>query len=311
MSKAITYLQAQLARFDKKLHTAKDSYTWGRDIHLNEDVQVSDEYTAYILGQFSTQGTQSVDGKPWIDSGGKSTTIPAVEFSGTPEMTPLRGLARKIAYTEEEVNKWVRFGVQAPATKLNGLHESYQKETDEMIYLGDKDVRAEGLLNNSKVLNMQAEDIGGGVTNWEQKTPKQILRDVNKLIEMSYQNSGNQIMPNKIILPPSKLMLLASTMVSDNAEKTILRFIEESNAAAITGTKVTFVSTPRNQKLGVGGGERMFAYNQDIDNVRFALIPIRRRHSLYQELQYVTFYSWVYGEVEFVRPDCGAYMDDI
>jgi hypothetical protein len=62
---------------------------------------------------------------------------------------------------------------------------------------------------------------------------------------------------------------------------------------------------------GTGGKDRMVAYTNDENRVRFPMVPIRRETPYYLGIKFNAPYIWAFGEVEFVYPETVRYGDGI
>jgi hypothetical protein len=62
---------------------------------------------------------------------------------------------------------------------------------------------------------------------------------------------------------------------------------------------------------GVGPTDRMVAYTNAEDRVRFPMVPVRRETPYYQGIRFIAPYIWAFGAVEFVYPETVLYRDGI
>lgn len=307
----LAYFVNQLDNLDKKLYEPLYSVTWGRDIKLRTGITMANESTSFIRSNIGAIGTQSASGKPWISP--NTTTLPGVSINGERVTLPLRLLGQEVSYTSVELERSQLIGQPIDAQKFNALNVLYQMNTDEMVYIGDSAVGAEGLLNSTLVTAASVTaDGSGSSTLWSTKTPDQILRDVNDMITAAWQASGFSVCPDKLLLPPAQYAYIASQKISTAGNVSILTFLEDNSISLrVNGRKLEIQPVKWLTGRGTGGADRMVCYTNDEDRVRFPMVPIRRETPYYLGIKFNAPYIWAFGEVEFVYPETVIYRDGI
>lgn len=301
----LAYFVNQLDNLDKKLYEPLYNVTWGRDIALRTGITMANESTSFIRSNIGSIGTQNAQGKPWISP--NTTTLPGVSVNGERVVLPLRLLGQEISYTSVELERSQLTAQPIDVQKFNAMNILYQMNTDEMIYVGDTGVGAEGLLNSSLV------SVGSAATgSWATATPDEILADVNEMIEAAWAASGYSVCPDKVLLPPTKFAYLASQKVSNAGNISILQFLEENSISLrVNGRKVDIQPVKWLTGRGTGGADRMIAYTNQEDKVRFPMVPVRRETPYYLGIKFNAPYIWAFGEVEFPYPETVIYRDGI
>lgn len=307
----LAYYVNQLDNLDKKLYEPLYSVTWGRDIKLRTGITMANESTSFIRSNIGAIGTQSASGKPWISP--NTTTLPGVSINGERVTLPLRLLGQEVSYTSVELERSQLIGQPIDAQKFNALNVLYQMNTDEMVYIGDSAVGAEGLLNSTLVTAASVTaDGSGSSTLWSTKTPDQILRDVNDMITAAWQASGFSVCPDKLLLPPAQYAYIASQKISTAGNVSILTFLEDNSISLrVNGRKLEIQPVKWLTGRGTAGADRMVCYTNDEDRVRFPMVPIRRETPYYLGIKFNAPYIWAFGEVEFVYPETVIYRDGI
>lgn len=307
----LAYFVNQLDNLDKKLYEPLYSVTWGRDIKLRTGITMANESTSFIRSNIGAIGTQSASGKPWISP--NTTTLPGVSINGERVTLPLRLLGQEVSYTSVELERSQLIGQPIDAQKFNALNVLYQMNTDEMVYIGDSAVGAEGLLNSTLVTAASVTADGSGSSPlWSTKTPDQILRDVNDMITAAWQASGFSVCPDKLLLPPAQYAYIASQKISTAGNVSILTFLEDNSISLrVNGRKLEIQPVKWLTGRGTAGADRMVCYTNDEDRVRFPMVPIRRETPYYLGIKFNAPYIWAFGEVEFVYPETVIYRDGI
>lgn len=306
----LSYFVNQLDNLDKKLYEPLTSVTWGRDIALRSGITMANESTSFIRSTFGSGGTQSVSGKPWISP--NTTTLPGLSINGERVVSPLRLLGQEISYTALELERSQSMGQSIDVQKFNALNTMYQMAIDEMVYVGDDTMKAKGLLNSDQVTTGSVANGAGGSPLWVNKTPDEILKDVNGLIESAWAESAFAVCPDKLLLPPAQFAFLASQKISTAGNISILTFLEDNSISLrVNGRKLDIQPVKWLTGIGVGGADRMVAYTNSEERVRFPMVPIRRETPYYLSIKFNAPYIWAFGEVEFVYKQTVRYADGL
>ena len=305
----LAYYVNQLDNFDQRLHEPLVSISWGRDIKLRTGITMAQESTSFTRSNLAGGGSQIIDGKPWITS--ETTTFQGVSINGERVVAPLRLLGREVSFTSVELERSQLLGQPIDTAKLNALNLLYQMNTDEQVYIGDTFTGDQGLLNSSQVA---FGNVTGGT--WAAailaNTPDVILSQVNEILTTSWANTGYTICPAELRIPPAQFGAISMAKVSGQANVSVLQYIMQNSIANnINGKPLNIQPLKWLTSRGVGPTDRMIAYTNDEERVRFPMVPIRRETSYYQGIRFVAPYIWAYGQVEFVYPETVLYRDGI
>ena len=156
----------------------------------------------------------------------------------------------------------------------------------------------------------------GGSTKWADKTPKQILDDVNRAITAVWAAAeyDESAIPNHILLPYEQYTYILNTMVTDIATETIMDYIMKNNIAAKNGGSLYIGATRWCKGAGTGDSDRMAVY---VNHERFVkideLVPLARIMTAPNaaEACYDTAYMANLSEVQVFYSQTLAYYDGI
>ncbi len=306
----LAYFVNQLDNLDRKLYEPLYNVTWDRDIYLRTGITMANESTSFIRSNIGGIGTQNAQGKPWISP--NTTTLPGVSVNGERVVLPLRLLGQEISYTSVELERSQLIGQPIDTQKFDAMNIMYQMNTDEMVYIGDNDVGAKGLLNSSLVTSGAVANGTAGTPQWTTKTPDEILKDVNDMVTAAWQASGFAVCPDKVLLPPAQFAYISSQKVSNAGNVSILQFLEDNSIALrVNGRKLEIKPVKWLTGRGASGADRMVAYTNQEDKVRFPMVPVRRETPYYLGIKFNAPYIWAFGEVEFLYPETVIYRDGI
>lgn len=312
----LAYYINQLENFDPTLHEPLVAVSWGRDIKLRPGITMANESTSFTRQAFAGIGTltnaaaPAGGNMPWISK--ESTAIANVQVNGQKVVLPLRALAREVAYSSIELDRSQLTQQPIDTQQLNALNMLYQMNVDQMVYVGSTDVGATGLLNDA---NVTAETVANGVSGsplWINKTPTEILADVNTLLKNSWAAAAYAVCPSSLRLPPAQFSLLSSQLISSAGSQSVLEFLKKNSIAlSINGRELDIQPIKWLAGAGSGPSDRMMVYTNELNYVRFPMVPVRRETAYYQGIMFHAPYVWAFGQVEFVYTETVRYADGI
>lgn len=194
---------------------------------------------------------------------------------------------------------------------------AYDKHQDQNVYMGIPKYGTTGLLNNPDAVETSVAASGtGSSTKWADKTPRQILDDINAALTAAWAAAeyDESAMPNHILLPYEQYNYITTTMVTEIAAETILDYVMKNNVAAKNGGDLYIGATRWCKGAGTGGTDRMAVY---VNHERFLkveeLVPLSRIMSApnVANVCYDTAYMANLSEVEVYYPQCILYFDGI
>lgn len=301
----LAYYINQLDNFDQRLHAPLYSVTWGRDIKLRTGISMANESTSFTRESIASPGTQQASGKPWISA--NTNAIVGVDVNGERVVQPLRLLANEISYTSVELERSMLLGQPIDVSKLSAFNIIYQMAIDEQVAIGDTFTGDKGLFNGTGITS---GSVTGGT--WALATPDVILAQVNTLIEQAWAATGYAVCPRELRIPPAQFALISSKLISSAGNQSVLKYLQD-NSISLSVNGVALNIQPSKWLTGRGaiGADRMVAYTNEEDRVRFPMVPVRRETAYYQGIRFIAPYLWAMGAVEFVYPETIAYADGI
>ena len=285
------FLIGELERLDQTLHDPLIAVTWARDISLREDVSMADEVSSFTNSAFSSPGGIVPGGISWISKG------------------------KEVKYTLPELASAQKLGRPVDAQKYDAMKLAWQMDVDQLVYIGDilgGGFGYTGLVNNAGVTVSNVATGAAGSTLWSTKTPDEILADVNTLLTNTYITAGYAIVPSKLLLPPVQWSYIVSQKVSSAGNVSILEFLRNNSMCnAANGRPLDIMPVKWLSGRGVGGANRMVAYTQDKDRVRYPLVPLQRTPIEFRGIYQLTYYYGRLGQMEVVYPETLGYGDGL
>lgn len=302
------FLVGELERLDQRLHDPLVSYTWSRDIDLRSDVSIADEVSSFTNSSFASIGGMTPTGKAWVGKDASAIASMALDIGKT--NNPLTLWAMQLGWTIPELESAARVGRPIDVQKYSGMVMKHNMDVDEQVYVGDTELGHYGLLNSSQITPSNVANGASSSPLWANKTPDEILKDVNDLLAATWAASGYAVVPNKLLIAPSKFAYIVGQKVSSAADKSILQYLRENSLTmAMTGQPLDIQPVKWAIGRGASSTDRMVAYTKREDFVRFPMVPLQRTPLEHRDLRQLTTYFGRLGVVEFVYPETVGYRD--
>ncbi len=317
------FLVGELERLDMTLHEPLAAVTWGRDIDLREDVTIADEVSSFTQSTFASAGGLGTgnsigNGKAWIGKNTDQITGIAVDISKVPHQ--LRPWGMELKYTILELESAAKLGRPVDQQKYQAMQLKHQMDIDEQVYIGDTTMGDSGLTNASSVTNVSNLVNGvSGSSHWSQKTPDEILADVNAMLTSVWSASAWAVIPDRLLLPPAQFGYISTQKVSEAGNVSILKYIQDNNLLTTSGQgKLDIFPLKWLIGAGVGGTlgltgtvDRAVVYTKDKIRVRYPMTLLQRTPIQFDSIYHKTTYFCRLGIVEVVYPETIGYFDGL
>lgn len=304
------FLVGELERLDQTMHEPLASVTWSRDIELREDVSIADELSAFTNSTFAAAGGASPNGKSWIGKDATSIQGLALDIGKTAQPLTLWGM--QLGWTLPELASAQQVGRPVDQQKYDGMVLKHNMDVDEQVYIGDSTLGVAGLVNSPLVSVSNVVNGASASPLWANKTPAEMLADVNTLLSSVWTASGFAVCPSELRIDPVNYSRLVSTLISSAGNISVLEFLKNNSLSnSINGRPLNIQPLKWLTGRGVGSTNRMVAYTNDRKRVRFPLVPLQRTPLEYRGIHQLTTYYGRLGVVEFVYPETLGYADGI
>lgn len=249
---------------------------------------------------------------------GKGFDMPYADVSVTQYQKGFELAGIGYEWTLEEMQVAAMEGRNLSTEKGDAAHKIAEAMLWSIAMTGDAQKGWTGITNDPNVTKAAAPQVGSGTgaakAEWRNKTPDQILADLNAMITGVFTVTQEIEMPDTILLPTSAWMLASTTPRSGNSDTTILQYLLANNPyTAETGRPLTVRGVRALNTAGDGNTGRAVAYNYDPDVVRFHLpmphkfLPPWQKGSMTWEVAGIMRT----GGVEVRRPGAITYLDGI
>ena len=306
------FLTSELEKRDTLVRTPLTSVTYARDI----PVRVGGGWAEFVSAMQVGYGTSGGSGDNLHHAGG-ANGIPMIQANFEKGLYKSHMVAMGTRVMWIDMQRGNMTGRNLDSLLRDGLRLTYDKHMEENTYAGFKRYGTTGLLNNADVTITSAAATGSASgTTFKSKTPDQILDDINTAILAAWAAAeyDRDAIPNHIIMPYEQFNYLATTRVSDLAEKTILAFLLENNVAKQNGVDLYIGATSWCKGAGASKKDRMAVYcNKERYLAMDELAPLTRAMTgpNTEQFCYDTAYAANVSEVEVFYDQTVLYVDGI
>lgn len=307
----MAFLVGELEKIDPKLLEPLTSFTYSRDITLKNGGGWVQYASTIDVDYASTGGNEFGIQAP------SSTEISRVQANLNKDLWKVYTFME--AYSVPFVNNQL---VQQTGRSLEeifdkGIKLTYNKALDKAVYYGFESYGTTGLVNNNAVTSFVASATGtSSSTLFKNKTPDQILADINSLIYNVWRAGEFSIdaVINHILMPPEVYGYLLTTKVSGNADKSILTYLLENNLAKAQGVDLKIF--PCRQCIGAGAdaSDRIVGYVDDETKINIDVtVPLSRVLTApnITNVSIDSVYAGQFSEVKFQYYQTIMYMDKV
>ena len=311
IASGMAFLEGQLEKIDPKLREPLTSTWWARDIVAKTGGGFVEYTSAYDVSYATTGGNSNGI------MGGETNELPIMQADISKEIYKVFNWGHVLRVPFIDQQKLQKIGRDLESILNNGLKLVYDKTLDINVYEGFAEYGTYGLVNNPNVIAKTAATSADGTTTaWTKKTPDEILSDINGAITATWVNSEYDLsgMANHILIPPEQYSTLVERKVSNDASKSILTYLLENNIGKEQGVTLFIGPCPFLKGVGTGGTDRMMAYVNDEDKVRFSItVPMSRLQveASVTQLSYLSAFVAQFGQVEFLYLQPVQYIDGI
>ncbi len=307
------FLTSELEKRDMMVRTPLTSFTYTRDIPIRVGGGWAEAISAMQVGF----GIAGGSGEGIVHAGG-ANGIPMVQADFSKGLFKAHMIAAGTRVMWIDMQRGNMTGRNIDSLLCDGLRMTYDKHMEENAYTGFTAYDTHGLLNHPDVTVMEAASNGAASpsTKWKDKTPDQILQDVNDVILATWERAeyDQDAVPNHIIMPYEQYNYIATKKVTELAEKTILKFLMENNVASQNGSDLFIGATKWCKGAGDDGADRLAAYcNKERYIAMDELQPLTRAMTgpNTENFCYDTAYAGNLSEVELFYDQTITYMDGI
>lgn len=297
----LSFFLSQLTYLEKKLYEKKY-----KDITYPMVLPVSNE-----AGEWAESVTYFyMDGAAIAEFvGTKSLNVPIAEIGEENVVVPVELGATGYEYSDEELRQAQFLQRPLPDRKAMIARRAYEELAQRTAMFGNETHNLPGFLNNVNVTTSTAVNPGSG-TEWVNKTPDQIIFDINDMLGSIFVDSLQVERPDTLLIPTKQYNYIANTPRSSTSDTTILQYLVANNIYINSDSDI--MPLPELAGSGSGDSDRMMAYTKDIDKVVYHIpMPLRFTQPERRGRGYQVPGEFKLAGIEFRYPGSARYVDGI
>lgn len=309
----MVFLESELEKRDPKVREPLIGLTFPRDITIESGGGWVD-YTSTFNVNYGTSGPNQGSFQ-----GSSANQIPVISADVGKDIYAVTNWGHVMKVTFIDMQKSSQVGRSLDAMYDTGIRTNWNISLNTAVYKGWGSNA--GLLNNSSVTASSLPNGASGSSKWINKTPSEILYDVNTMLYNPWLASNYDLsgMPNSLLIPPFDFGYIATTPISVASGTTggvsILKYLLENNLAVTQERPFNIFPTPFCVGTGTGGTDRAVAYVNNKDRVYFDVpVPVQRimtQPTVSEGGAYLTLFLGQYGVVKILAFEPIAYFDGI
>lgn len=207
--------------------------------------------------------------------------LPRADIAGFETTSPVRVIGLSFAYNVDEILASNQTGRSLEQRRANAVQRGTEESFDRIAFFGDTASNLPGFLTNPNIPTGSVVDPGSG-TEWVNKTPQQILDDVNALFSSIVTNTLQKERPNTLLLPTNQWNDIVFRPRSEsNSDMTVAQFIVKNSPYIASMEDI--ISIPDLIGAGTAGVDLMVAYDRNPDKLTME-IPLELQFLAPQEV---------------------------
>lgn len=211
------------------------------------------------------------DDLPRADVAGKETTI------------PVRSVGISYGYNLDEIQASQLTGAALDQRRANAARRSNEQVVNDVAFYGDAESGLPGLFSNPNIPTGAVVNPGSG-TEWVNKTPDEILFDVNDLFADIFETTKMVEQGNTLLLPPSQWSYIMSTPRASNSDTTIAQFLVQNSPYLNSMDDLIPVNECAAANNPLLSADAMVAYDRNPDKlqleipVELEMLPVQQKN---------------------------------
>lgn len=214
--------------------------------------------------------------------------LPRADVKGTEFVARIKSIGNSYGYSLQEIRAAQMAGRPLEARKNAAAVRAQREAWNRIAFYGDAAHGLQGWLTNPNIpADAVAADGSGASTSWDDKTPDQILRDMNDLVNGIVARTNGAEQPDTLLLPITKYTKIVSTRAFEGSDTTIAAyFLANSPFVNAIEWSNEITAAERATHLGASDpftGEIMIAYRRSPDAMTlempqmFEQLPVQER----------------------------------
>jgi len=251
------YFEGELEKVINKVFEKKyRKLPFRRLLSVNRELSAADTHVTY--GIYDAVGMAKI-------ISAYATDLPRSDVSRKEVSFPIFTVGTSFGYNVQEIMASKATGKPLGRRRAEACRRATEEQFNRVALHGDAQTGMLGLFNNPNIPVANVVDPGSG-TEWVNKTPAEILFDVNDMFADQLELTNEYEQARILLLPLEQWTYIATTQMP-GIDKTILKFLVENSPWISSENQIQHLKDMKG--AGVGGTDRMMAYDPDPEKVEF------------------------------------------
>lgn len=209
--------------------------------------------------------------------------LPRADVVAKEFTSPVRGIGDSYGYSIQEIRAAQFTGTDLNTKKQAAARRAHDELINKLAWAGDTVSGLPGLLSNANIPGYVIPADGTGLSKLlSTKTPDQIIRDLNGVVNSVFTVTKGVHRANELWMPLAQYAYISSTARSITSDTTILAFFLANNPFVTKVTPVMELGSTANGGAN-GATDTMIACDNSIDNYQLNLAMMFLQHAPQQK----------------------------
>lgn len=209
--------------------------------------------------------------------------LPRADVSGKETTIPVRSVGISYGYNLDEIQASQLTGASLDQRRANAARRSNEQVVNDVSFFGDAASGLPGLFTNPNIPTGAVVDPGAG-TEFINKTPDQILFDINDLFADIFETTNMVERGNTLLLPPAQWSYIMTTPRASNSDTTIAQYVATNSPYLSSIEDIIPVNECESSNNPTLATDAMVAYDRNPDKlqleipVELEMLPVQQKN---------------------------------
>lgn len=198
--------------------------------------------------------------------------LPRVDVSGKEVTINVRPYGASYGYTIQEIRASQALGRSLDQRRANAARRAHEEALNKIAFYGDADAGLIGFFTHPNIPTGAVAATGvGSTTEWVNKTPDQILFDINDLFADIFETTKMVERGNTLLVPPSQYNYLMNTRLGDATGMSIMTYLIANSAYLSSAADIVPVNELQASENPELSTDAMIAYNRNPEKIQLEI----------------------------------------
>lgn len=189
--------------------------------------------------------------------------FPRVDVYGEEKSVKVKGIGDSYGYSITEIRQSQRAGKNLDQRRAMTARRAHDEMMNKMALKSDPVNGTNGLLDYPGITEVTLQNDGTGSSKtWASKTPDQIVRDINDMVNAVMGPTSAREVPDTLLLPIAQYNDIATRRIGEAGEKTLMKYILENSPYI---KRIDWLAELK--QFGAGGTNRAFIGRFDEEHI--------------------------------------------